>query len=193
MNARDDQIPAKPEAGPAYKWHHPGRWGAGIIGFLAFTVISAAGAVTFKDRIFRRPVEQPIAFNHKLHVEDNQLGCSTCHEYYEKETFSGLPDADVCAFCHSEKQGDSEEEARLVKMIADGKTLEWKSLFRQPPHVFYSHRRHVLVAKLECKTCHGDIASTTTPPTRVTKLRMQDCIDCHHQKNVSTDCTTCHR
>ncbi len=154
----------------------------------------AAAAIGFVTGEFRTPrVGQPIAFNHRKHVVENQLDCSTCHMFYEKETFSGLPDPDVCTPCHSTPQGKSAEEAKLVKLLQDQKPLVWNSVFREPAHIFFSHRRHVVKAQIKCERCHGNFAQTTSPPASVKKLRMADCIACHEEQNVSVDCTTCHR
>lgn len=155
---------------------------------------TGAAAIGFMTGQFRTPsVGQPIAFNHRKHVVDNQLACSTCHLFYESETFSGLPDADVCSTCHATAQGKSAEEAKLVKMIQDQRPLVFNSVFREPAHIFFSHRRHVVKAQLKCERCHGNYAMTTSPPRSVKRLRMADCIACHEEQNVSVDCTTCHR
>jgi hypothetical protein len=154
----------------------------------------ASAAIGFATGGFHAPsVDQPIAFNHRKHVVDNQLDCSTCHTSYETETFSGLPDADICATCHSEPQGKTAEEAKLVRLLKDQRPLVWNSLFRQPAHIFYSHRRHVVKAGIKCERCHGDFAQTTSPPRSVKRLKMSDCITCHMERNVSVECTTCHR
>lgn len=164
-----------------------------VVGFVALLLVSGAATVLTGNRSPRVSKTQPIAFNHKKHAGDLELSCLTCHESYEKETFSGLPGAEVCSTCHSEMQGKSAEEAKLVKLLQAGKPLVWQSLFRQPAHVFYSHRRHVVSAKLECATCHGAIAKSVVPPQTVRRLEMQDCIDCHRRSGVSADCTNCHR
>jgi len=167
---------------------------AAALGFLVFLFFAGGASMIFRSgRAPGGPVDQPIAFNHKKHVKDLDLACSTCHAYYEKESFSGIPGSDVCISCHAEAQGKSDEEAKLVKLLTSGAPLVWKPLFRQPPHVFYSHRRHVVVAKLDCTVCHGAIAETSTPPRRVKRLVMDDCLGCHRQKGVPTDCTACHR
>ena len=166
--------------------------GAVIAGLLVFFVLTAAFSAVY-GRASAAKTRQPVAFNHRKHVKDLELACSTCHQFYEKETFSGLPDADVCGACHSEPQGKGAEEARLVKILKTGGSPQWVPLFRQPAHLFYSHRRHVVVAKIQCQVCHGSIAETTTPPETVRKLKMQDCLDCHAREGVSTDCTACHR
>lgn len=160
--------------------------------FLPFAAVAALLALLPRHGA-SRPVRQPIAFNHRKHVQDNSIECSTCHEFYEKEAFSGLPGAEVCASCHLEPQGKSEEERKLVRLLQSGARLDWKPLFRQPPHVFYSHRRHVVAAKLDCSICHGGIGKSTQPPSRVRRLRMTDCIDCHRRRAAATECTACHR
>jgi hypothetical protein len=155
----------------------------------AVAALSLGGGPAF----LRSSVRQPISFNHQKHVKELDLACSSCHLTVEKEAFSGLPAAEVCASCHAEPQGKTAEEAKLVERLKSGGPLDWKPLFRQPAHVFYSHRRHVVAAKIECPVCHGSIAQTTSPPGRVRRLRMADCVECHRRAGVSTDCTACHR
>lgn len=170
-----------------------GAWKAPVFGFAVFFMLSGGLVALFGDRLSQTAIEQPIAFSHRRHVVELEMDCSTCHPFYEKEAFSGLPEADVCAACHSEPQGKSAEEARLVRLLGRGEPLEWRGLFRQPAHVFYSHRRHVAVAKIACAACHGQIAEAKAPPGRVRPLAMEDCVGCHRQRGVGTDCTTCHR
>ena len=174
-------------------WLHRRVGAAGVLSFFAIFVLTGTAANLHRSRPAGGPVVQPIAFDHRLHVEGNQLECSTCHVFYEHEAFSGLPGREVCAQCHEEQQGESAEEAKLVQLLASGAALEWRPLFRQPAHVFYSHRRHVGAARLECEACHGDIGRSEAPPGRVRPLQMEDCIDCHRRAGVSTECTACHR
>jgi hypothetical protein len=172
---------------------HRAGLGAAALGFLLFFSMIASVIALRASRGWAGPIHQPISFNHRKHVQDNSLECSTCHQFYEKEVFSGLPTAEVCEFCHLEPQGKSAQELELVRLLKAGAPLDWKPLFRQPPHVYYSHRRHVVTAKLECDTCHGEIGQSVQPPSSVRRLRMQDCIDCHQRRGVATGCTNCHR
>lgn len=164
-----------------------------LVGFIGVCVpalaLTALGIIHFGFGGVRQPVE----FNHRKHVADLGITCDVCHSAYEKETFSGFPKAEDCASCHAEAQGTGKQEKVLVEKLKRGENLEWKRLFAQPPHVFYSHRRHVVVAKLACSTCHGDIANSTSPPRKVHKLAMAECIACHQKSKVSVACTTCHR
>jgi hypothetical protein len=180
------------DRGPDRRSESQPRWTAAVLSFVGFFVLTGAVSVWFSTPRVAR-AGQPIAFNHKKHVEELELACSTCHQFYEKETFSGLPGADICSSCHQEAVGKSKEEAKLVRLLQSGAPLEWTSLFRQPAHIFYSHRRHVVAARIQCATCHGSIAASTSPPQSVRRLQMQDCLDCHRRSGVATDCTTCHR
>jgi len=169
-------------------------WRAAAAGFLVFLLLGGVTTATLRNNpLFSEPVAQPIAFSHRKHVEENELACSTCHASYEKEAFSGLPGRDVCEVCHAEAQGTSEEERKLVAILESGGPLEWKPLFRQPAHVFYSHRRHVVGVGIQCNVCHGAIGETVKPPGRVKPLSMDDCIACHQRTGASTACTSCHR
>jgi len=162
----------------------------------AFTV--AMTAVGFAaGRFLLRPSEavaQPIEFNHRLHVEEVGVECSTCHEYYETAQHSGLPTLETCLTCHEEPMTDSAEEQKLVELAQNDPRPEFQKLFRMPDHVYYSHREHVAIAGLACETCHGAVAATTSPPpTALVRITMDTCVGCHEKDGVNTDCTPCHR
>lgn len=165
-----------------------------LIGAVALVM---AGSGFAAGRVFLRPserVSQPIEFNHLLHVEDVELECETCHEYYASGQHSGLPSLEICSICHAEAVTESAEEARLLQLIAEDPDTTFSKLFRMPDHVYYSHRRHVTVAGIECESCHGDIAQTTAPPpTPLMRITMDGCIECHIERGAKTDCTYCHR
>ncbi len=136
---------------------------------------------------------QPVAFNHRLHARDHQIGCDTCHAFEAPAPFSGLPETGVCATCHAEALGKSAEEAKVVAAAAANVALPWEPLFREPRHVFFSHRLHAVSARIACDTCHPAIAEARAPPARVRTLRMSDCLSCHAQAGGPTRCTACHR
>ncbi len=158
-------------------------------------IIAALGFLG--GRVLMRPnttPEQPIQFNHKLHVQTVELECSDCHLYFRKGEHSGLPGLDICLGCHEEPMTDSPEEAKLVKMAGADPMPIFRKLFRLPDHVYYSHRRHVQIGKLECVTCHGAIADSTAPPKEpLVRISMKMCRDCHEQRGVTEQCASCHR
>jgi len=165
-----------------------------VIGALT-VVLTAAGFAA--GRVAFRPTEavaQPVQFNHEKHVGDVGLECSTCHEYFNAGEHSGLPSLSTCQGCHEEALTESPEEQRLLDLIATDPQVTFRKLFRLPDHAYYSHRRHVAVAGLQCGTCHGPIEATTVPPQYpLVRMTMATCISCHEEQNVATDCTDCHR
>ena len=137
-------------------------------------------------------VGQPIAFNHKKHI-DQGLECDTCHKYYKTQTFSGIPDSSVCLECHKEPITKSPEEEKIRQYAKKGEQIPWRRIYREPDHVFYSHQAHVVLAKIECKTCHDDIAQREKPPARpFVQMTMGWCMRCHKERKASNDCLTCH-
>ncbi len=140
--------------------------------------------------------QQPIQFNHKKH-KDQGVECVNCHNYIREESFAGIPKLQTCLECHENPITKSTEEEKIRSFAKKGVKLEWIRVYRLPQHVYFSHRRHVALAKLECINCHGAIDNTTKPPLKPLKiLMMNDCIDCHKKSkahNVSTDCIDCHK
>lgn len=151
-----------------------------------------AGGVLVAKRL-EPAVRQPIQFNHAKHIAQ-QLTCSFCHSYVEDQAFAGLPKLETCMLCHSAPQGESAEEEKVRQFGEKGKPIPWRRLYRTPGHTFFSHRRHVAVAKIECQTCHGAIAQATAPPARPAVTQsMAWCIACHQKRQASVDCNSCHR
>jgi hypothetical protein len=160
---------------------------------IALLALAATGFVS--GRVLLRPrtsVAQPIAFNHRLHTAS--IECETCHEFVRKGAHSGLPGLSTCLQCHEQPQTDKAEEKKINQLAAAGQEQVFRKLFHLPDNVFYSHRRHVAIAKLECATCHGAIARTETPPAApLVRITMDFCRDCHRKSGVSVGCTRCHR
>jgi len=136
--------------------------------------------------------EQPISFNHKKHLEQG-LSCDACHRFFKTQTFSGMPDNPTCLECHKEPVTKSTEEEKIRQSQQKGKEIVWKRIYEQPDHVFFSHRRHVVLGKLSCQTCHGEIGQSEKPPTQPwVKMTMKWCMDCHTKNKVTNDCLACH-
>ncbi len=135
---------------------------------------------------------QPIAFNHKKHAEQG-LQCDTCHKYYKTQTFSGIPDLAVCLECHKDPVTQSPEEEKIRQFAKKGEPIPWRQIHREPDHVFYSHRRHVVLGKIECQVCHGEIGQSESPPTKpFVRMTMDWCMACHSKRGVTNDCVACH-
>ncbi len=157
-------------------------------------------------------VYQPIAFPHKTHL-DLKLPCTGCHQSAEKGAVAGRPATALCMACHAGGDTKSEEIKKLRSYGEKGQEVPWRRVWRLPSHVFFPHRAHVVLAKIECQTCHGPMEKLTKPPvTPLKTLDMNDCIACHESRekavaakttapqahsvaarSLLNDCNTCHR
>ncbi len=162
-----------------------------LAGFVTFFLL---GSATYLGMSSVRPTpRQPIAFNHAKHMA-NGLNCSDCHSGVQTQAKATLPVLDTCMGCHQAALTTSPEEEKIRTIAARGQELDWVQLTQVPPHVFFSHRRHVAVARLACAECHGPIEKATQPPQRPWRvLTMNTCIGCHQKHKVDADCNDCHR
>ena len=140
-----------------------------------------------------RGVEQPIAFNHRLHIEEVGVGCTDCHLYAVNGTRATIPNIEICSDCHDEALTESDSEAYLLDLVEAGEKIPWRKVYTVPDHVFFSHRRHTAIGGLECDRCHGDVGGRVLPVARpAADLSMGGCMDCHEESGVSNDCLLCH-
>ncbi len=142
-----------------------------------------------------RSATQPIAYSHKVHIETAGLKCEECHIYAKTGASASIPSTEICKNCHSEVPlSESPEEKKLLDYIARGEEVPWVRIYSVPDHVFFSHRRHVTKAELECATCHGPVETLTKPVSSMfLPVTMNNCMTCHREKKVSNDCLDCHR
>lgn len=135
---------------------------------------------------------QPIAYNHKKHI-DAGLECQSCHTGIEEgQARARLPTIDICMGCHGE--GDDAKTQPIRDFAAKNEAIPWRQVYRVPDHVYFSHRRHVASAKLECSECHGDMKNREEPVSRpAVSISMTRCVACHRARRVTTDCLACHR
>ncbi len=176
-----------------------------IIGLVASMVV---GWVVFPTLLYSRK-NQPVNFNHALHVGEVENGCESCHFLRKDGTFSGIPRLDNCRTCHQTLQGETEEEARFFSSyIAKKREVPWLVYARQPDCVFFSHAAHIVSAGMDCVACHGHIGESDRSPVyevnRITgysrniwgksiagikhnswdRMKMDDCSACHIRENV---------
>lgn len=138
-------------------------------------------------------VQQPLAFNHRVHVQEAGFDCTDCHAYARSGVRATIPTLEVCAGCHEEASSGSADEARLLGYVRAGTPIPWRKVFTVPEHVYFSHRRHTAAAGLECDVCHGDVAAREEPFSRPRAPSMDSCMECHRRSGASNDCIWCHR
>jgi hypothetical protein len=149
-------------------------------------------------------LRQPVAFSHKVHVEDVGMGCETCHYLQKDGLWSGVPKLAQCVQCHQEPMGESEEERKFIEVfVKKDKEIPWLTYSKQPKNVFFSHAAHLKIARFKCQQCHGELGYNDRPPVYVySKLSrypqhyvivMEECMKCHKKYDSPNYCFTCHK
>lgn len=185
-------------------------------------LVGLGGALGFGWGVFPSlmysSTQQPIQFNHKIHMDEGGMACADCHPFRDDGTFAGIPTVAQCAECHEEPIGESPQEKAFVEdYIAKGREVEWRVYSRQPMNAYFSHVAHVKNGKFTCEECHGDHGATTSvPPYQVNRIsgysravgnheiagrpvlptevmRMDTCSDCHEAHGRRSPCLECHK
>ena len=137
--------------------------------------------------------DQPLPFSHKKHVGMG-IACESCHIGVTSQDRATIPETQVCALCHGRGKDGPKTPPELAAYIKENKQIPWKTVYRLPGHVHFSHMRHVAVGGLNCLSCHGDMARMEAPLSdQPVPLKMTRCLSCHWKEKVSTDCLSCHR
>jgi len=150
--------------------------------------------IFLQTSIYSQNISQPIQFNHQHHIEEVGYTCIDCHLNAKSNSRASIPNISICEECHADMESDSEEANKVIEYVSSGTTINWNQVHRVPDHAFFSHRRHVGIAEIECSVCHGQVEEMTTPFQRpFTDLTMSWCLDCHKDNQVQIDCYSCHR
>lgn len=139
---------------------------------------------------------QPIAFSHKIHAGQNGINCVYCHTSAEKGKTAGIPSLNVCMNCHSyvnEGPSGTEEIAKIyaaldydydTKEYGDNPTpVEWVRVHNLPDLAYFNHSQHVVVGKIECQECHGEVEEMGVAEQH-SPLTMGWCVNCHRETSV---------
>jgi hypothetical protein len=137
----------------------------------------------------RLPLQQPLAFDHAKHVP---MACVSCHQGVETTTRAGYPADAVCLECHNTAPSANGAEG-VWPTERSSPRIAWARVNRVPDHTYFSHRRHVVLANLECASCHGDVGNRSTPVgAPAARLSMAACESCHAREDANNDCAACH-
>ncbi|MFO7839897.1 MAG: menaquinone reductase multiheme cytochrome c subunit QrcA [Desulfosalsimonadaceae bacterium] len=224
MNTNDQQHPVSSTASSESEDASAKRKnGSGWI-ILLFFVIGLAGSILggwfgFPALLYSER-QQPIDFDHELHMGVVYEGCQSCHYFRDDGSFSGVPDLNACSSCHQYVQGNNPEEEKFVnEYVKPNKEVPWLVYSEQPDCVHFSHAAHVKGADMKCRTCHGDVGSSrhsrTYQENRITgysrdiwgysmsrldkpkhglRMKMNDCAECHERETGHKGaCFQCHQ
>lgn len=179
-----------------------------LVFFVVLMLVSVLGVVGWKTmwgigvHDGYMPV-QPIKFSHQVHAGVNQIDCQYCHGGAYKSKNASIPSANVCMNCHTtvtaadHYNGElSPEIAKIYKAVDydpdtrsygdNPKAIEWVRVHNLPDFAYFNHSQHVVVAGVECQTCHGPVESMEEV-YQYSPLTMKWCVDCHKDTSVDMD------
>ncbi len=159
-------------------------------------LVFAAASVAFIWASWGDPeVSQPAAFPPAGHVA-LRTSCGSCHNGAFDEARARIPSTQICALCHRAGRSFPPTSLQLAAFINARQEIPWNQAQRLPRHVYFSHRRHVTAAGIDCAACHGNVGAKIEPVTRGFFSRgeagMMQCVECHRREKVTTDCLGCH-
>jgi hypothetical protein len=158
-----------------------------VIWVVGLTVLAVLGAIYYPGDI---GLKQPIAFSHRVHAGDKQIGCLMCHPSVLTRAVAGLPPVETCMLCHSRIIIHYPEIQKLRRHYDTNEPIWWTRVSTLPDLVHFDHSMHLRVG-VDCGHCHGDVKAMD----RIVlpqKLVMGFCIQCHRQYAGTRDCFTCH-
>ena len=134
---------------------------------------------------------QPIEFPHNKHIA-NGLDCIDCHITVDTEAAAGLPSVRKCMLCHAKFATSGPEVKKLLVYSKERREVPWERVYTFEPEaqVKFQHAAHVR-AKIECKTCHGEVEKMTVAQ-RAVRHTMGTCLTCHRERHATEDCAACH-
>ncbi len=135
--------------------------------------------------------QQPVEFPHNRHVGLG-LACLDCHSTADTRAAAGMPSVRKCMLCHEKLAADKPGVKRVAEYAAKKREIPWKRVYGFDPEalVKFRHAPH-LRAKIDCTTCHGDVARMTVAE-RAVRHTMGTCLSCHRDRKASEDCASCH-
>jgi hypothetical protein len=122
-------------------------------------------------------VDQPVQFDHRHHVVDDEIPCLYCHRGAESSAFAGVPPTSVCMGCHAQIWSNSALLEPVRDSYFSGLSLEWNRVHALPEFVYFNHAVHVQRG-LGCAPCHGRVERMARVYA-VAPLTMDWCLDCH--------------
>lgn len=147
---------------------------AGIVGVPAFLMGWVRTPLARGEYV---PVDQPVAFDHRVHVRGLRIDCRYCHATVERAASAGVPATEVCVPCHSRVWLDAAAFAPVRASLASGRAIPWARVNQLPGFVYFDHAIHVRKG-VGCETCHGRV-DTIARVAQTVPLTMGWCLDCH--------------
>lgn len=122
-------------------------------------------------------VDQPVEFDHRHHVVDDEIGCLYCHMGAETSRYAGVPSTDVCMGCHNQIWNDSPLLEPVRRSYFAQRPIPWNRVHDLGDFVYFHHGVHVQ-AGVGCVNCHGRV-DLMARVAQTAPLTMGWCLECH--------------
>lgn len=165
-----------------------GRWAGAGAALLSLALLLAA------CRFFLGGGPGGPAFPHGPHIDPDGEGmeCGDCHPGADQAPAAGFPASEkACLLCHGELDKEKPLERSVAAFLVDG-TPRWK--LRRDPYageVRFDHGKHA-AAEVACERCHAAAGAEAGPELRIEGGKPR-CLECHRERSVSGECSTCHK
>jgi hypothetical protein len=152
-----------------------------LVGVVTVGALAVIGPMVYMRTPYAQnreyPVDQPVPFDHRHHVEDDNIDCRFCHGGAEKSAYAGVPSTEVCMGCHNQVWPESPMLEPVRRSFFTDRSLPWNRVHRVPDFVYFDHSIHVNKG-VGCYECHGNVAGMALD-RQVAPLTMGWCLGCH--------------
>lgn len=150
-------------------------WGGGI--FALLLIVGLPFYARMNNNRVGVPVEQPVDFQHNLHVTQVGLDCRYCHTTVETSNTASVPPTETCMTCHSQLRVDTPQLQAVVASWESGAPIAWNRVHDMPDYVFFNHSAHVNNG-VGCSSCHGRV-DQMAGMWKNEPMTMGWCLECH--------------
>ena len=158
-----------------------------IVVCLGFVGAGVAAAVSYYftpkyTRVGYEP-DQPVPYDHQLHVDKLGLDCRYCHSFVESSGKANIPSSSTCWNCHQHVQKESPKLEPIRRSIDetyenyDGQPVKWVKVHKTPDYAYFNHSAHINRG-VSCKSCHGKVNEMPVVYHHESQS-MGWCLDCH--------------
>jgi hypothetical protein len=166
--------------------------------------------------------DQPIAFPHTVHVQEQGIQCEFCHRNVSKGEAATVPAVEQCLFCHKTVTGQDAPEIAILLAHAGlnpagevdpaltPQPIDWERVHRVPDHVQFAHEPHIRFftqtaeGKVQAIRKAQDLGLPLSNPPTINEMVESTCAICHgevrgmekvkqERRLKMGDCVDCHR
>jgi hypothetical protein len=127
-------------------------------------------------------------FNHLVHVEGAEMGCTDCHEGAQESAEAGLPAFEFCEACHEDDENENYLKWAKTEPKEEGAITIARLKKKGFVDVIAPHDIHS-AAEISCDACHGEVGESEEILENAI-VSKEFCMDCH---DGALECVDCHK